>query len=88
MLFFTEIFMFSEGIYDGGEVGDLGFLHHSHNCIGVRFLRTLRKLICRVADRSPWLERDSLAGVRCVDVSWGRENYGATEGMEPILWRD
>lgn len=41
---------------------------------------TPRMLICGAAEGSAQLEEDSLAGVKYMDVSWGRENGGATEG--------
>ena len=44
-----------------------------HSWIEVRLLGTPRKLICGVAEGSPELEGDRLAGVRCMDVSWGRK---------------
>ena len=50
------------------------------SCIEVILLRTPRKLICRVAEESPQLEEDSLAGVRCADVSCGRESDRPVEG--------
>ena len=74
---------------DGGEVGGPGFSSSlKHNCIEVRALGTPRKSSCRVAEGSPQLEGDSLAGLRCVYVNWGRQNGIGTEGRESLLCRD
>ena len=55
-----------------------------HSCIEVRSLGTPRKSICRLAEGSPQLEGDSLAGARFIEMNWGREK----ERREPFSWRD
>ena len=55
-----------------------------HSCIEVKLLGTSRKLVCRVAEGSPQFERDSLAGIRCVDVNWGRERQQCHRGERTL----
>ena len=43
-----------------------------HSYIEVRSLGIPRKSICGMEKGSPLLEGDSMAGVQCVDVSWGK----------------
>ena len=52
---------------DDREIGRLGFPSSlKHSCIEARTLETPRKSICRVTEKSPQVEGDSLARQRCV----------------------